>query len=431
LNGGRTFAVDYLNEYTTFYGAPMSYDNDVDVLTYNGWTYTYDAQNRLVSAALNGTTIATFYYDGLNRQIARSINGVITFSVWDGDWAVLEEYGTSNTITQKYLQGYHGLVKTLQDNIYYYQDELGSTSHIATSSGALLEYYKYDLYGKPNYWSAANSQLPTSNYNVHDLGDGGARWIPELGLYDDRNRFMSPDLGRFLQPDPIGFKGDASNLYRYVGNDWANKTDPMGLVALASGDVNLVDPKEMRALQHLQAILNLRLSLGYGATQLAGLYNAINHLSNQNLQFGPVSATQKGASPLNPSTVKTGIDMLKQAISDSDVTQYVGYTMLRDPQGHLHGPYKSVSFQAPDGSFKEKSLGKFSANWTVVVNAHVHPPGHWTWSDVDRFLANEGPVFRNQDRMDVRRGGRPDGFAEALFKASQHTFDANGVEVVR
>jgi RHS repeat-associated protein len=249
LNGGGTFAVDYLNEYTTFNGLPLSSDNDGDVLTYNGWTYTYDAQNRLTTAMLNGTTIASFYYDGLNRQIARSINGLITFSVWDGDWAVLEEYGTSNTVTQKYLEGYHGLVKTLQDNIYYYQDELGSTSHIANSSGALLEYYKYNLYGKPTYWSAVNSQIATSNYNVRDLGNGGARWIPELALYDDRNRFMSPTLGRFIQPDPIGFKGDASNLYRYVGNDWANKTDPMGLVALASGEVNVVDPKEMRALR--------------------------------------------------------------------------------------------------------------------------------------------------------------------------------------
>ena len=48
-------------------------------------------------------------------------------------------------------------------------------------------------------------------------------------MYDLRNRFYSPDLGRFLQPDPIGFKGDGSNLYRYCGNDWANRTDPMGL----------------------------------------------------------------------------------------------------------------------------------------------------------------------------------------------------------
>ena len=62
----------------------------------------------------------------------------------------------------------------------------------------------------------------------HDLY-AGERWIPELGMYDLRNRFMSPELGRFLQSDPIGFKGDASNLYRYCGNDPVDKSDPTGL----------------------------------------------------------------------------------------------------------------------------------------------------------------------------------------------------------
>jgi len=248
LNGGGTFQVNNLNEYTTYNGAAVGNGNKGNVQTYNGWTYTYDAQNRLLSAALSGTTIATFYYDGLNRQIARSINGVITFSVWDGDWAVLEEYGTSNTVIQKYLQGYHGLVKTLQDNIYYYQDELGSTSHIANASGALLEYYKYNLYGKPTYWSPSGSQLTASSYGVKDLFTG-QRWIVQIGLYDDRNRFMSPDLGRFLQPDPIGFKGDASNLYRYCGNDWANRSDPMGL---GERDSNPVLFKQIRYSDQLE-----------------------------------------------------------------------------------------------------------------------------------------------------------------------------------
>jgi hypothetical protein len=40
---------------------------------------------------------------------------------------------------------------------------------------------------------------------------------------------MAPELGRFLQADPIGFKGDGSNLYRYCGNDPIDKSDPMGL----------------------------------------------------------------------------------------------------------------------------------------------------------------------------------------------------------
>jgi RHS repeat-associated protein len=125
-------------------------------------------------------------------------------------------------------------VKTLIDNVYYYQDELGSTSHIASMSGALIESYQYDVYGKPRVYDSGGvyhaGATPVANFL-----QGGARWMPELGLYDDRNRFMSPDLGRFIQPDPIGFKGDASNLYRYCGNDWANRTDPMGLEAAAQG----------------------------------------------------------------------------------------------------------------------------------------------------------------------------------------------------
>jgi RHS repeat-associated protein len=166
---------------------------------------------------------------GQFAPMSASSSTVTIFSVWDGDWAILEEYAPGNVLIEKYLQGYHGLVKTFVNNVYYYQDELGSTSHVADSNGALLEYYKYDLYGKPKFFDAGNNQLSGSNAGVQDLGAGGARWIPQLRLYDDRNRFMSPDLGRFLQPDPIGFKGDASNLYRYCGNDWANKTDPMGL----------------------------------------------------------------------------------------------------------------------------------------------------------------------------------------------------------
>jgi hypothetical protein len=48
-------------------------------------------------------------------------------------------------------------------------------------------------------------------------------------LYDYRNRFYHPGLGRFLQPDPIGFAGDSSNLYRYCGGDPVNRRDPSGL----------------------------------------------------------------------------------------------------------------------------------------------------------------------------------------------------------
>jgi uncharacterized protein RhaS with RHS repeats len=50
-------------------------------------------------------------------------------------------------------------------------------------------------------------------------------------LNDYRNRVELPTLGVFLQPDPIGFKGDAANLYRFVNNNAVNRIDPLGLRA--------------------------------------------------------------------------------------------------------------------------------------------------------------------------------------------------------
>jgi RHS repeat-associated protein len=204
------------------------YDANGNLKSYKGRTYTYDAQNRLTSASNNGTQIASFRYDGKNRQIARNINGVIRINVWDG-WELIEEYASGTLRAAAYLQGTTGVIKswTYSNVLYYYQDKLGSTTHVANPSGALLETYRYDLYGTPSYYRN-NVKQDSSLYGINDLY-AGERWIGELGLYDLRNRFMSPELGRFLQTDPIGFKGDASNLYRYCHNDPADFSDPMGL----------------------------------------------------------------------------------------------------------------------------------------------------------------------------------------------------------
>ncbi|HYJ05475.1 MAG TPA: RHS repeat-associated core domain-containing protein [Chthoniobacterales bacterium] len=159
---------------------------------------------------------------------------------------MIEEYGSNRAVA--YLQGATGVIKSWTHNsvIYYYQDNLGSTTHVANASGALLESFHYDLYGKPSQVSA---------YGIVDLY-AGERWIGVLGLYDLRNRFMSPELGRFLQADPIGlqiagaklsaqakaffpagqapeaFASTELNLYRYCHNGSVNKSDSTGLITI-------------------------------------------------------------------------------------------------------------------------------------------------------------------------------------------------------
>jgi RHS repeat-associated protein len=215
--GQQTAAYDYAGNMTTGF--------DVSA-------YSYDAQNRLLNVIKGGVTM-TFAYDGLNRQVSRILAGIgqgpdwgTTFSVWDG-WDLIEEYRSGNNVTAAYLYGPDGLVKNLTANEFYYHDGSGSTSHLADSAGNLLEWYRYDLQGTPVFYDANNNQLPASNYAVRHLFTG-QQWYGDVGLYDLRNRFYSPDIGRFLQPDPVGFRGDPTNLYRYSGNNPVTRFDPTG-----------------------------------------------------------------------------------------------------------------------------------------------------------------------------------------------------------
>ena len=169
----------------------------------------------------------SFKYDGLNRQVRRTLSSTntTTYSTWDG-WDLVEEYTNNPLVIQaRYLYGPTGVIKELQNNRYYCQDGSGSTALLADNTGHLLEWYRYDLQGTPLFYYPNDTQRSPnqSGYSVRHLFTG-QQWHQDIGLYDLRNRFYSPDLGRFLQPDPIGFRG-GNNLYRYCGNNPVTRRD--------------------------------------------------------------------------------------------------------------------------------------------------------------------------------------------------------------
>jgi len=67
------------------------------------------------------------------------------------------------------------------------------------------------------------------------FGYTGQVWIGAIGLYYYKTRMYSPVLGRFLQPDPVGYAA-GMNLYAYVSGDPINLRDPSGL-----GPENIID----------------------------------------------------------------------------------------------------------------------------------------------------------------------------------------------
>jgi RHS repeat-associated protein len=232
----RSYTTGNLNEYTSesTTGSITSNANG-DLQSYNGWTYTYDAQNRL-QYAVNGGTTLQFWYDGLNRQIVRymNVNGVVTItrSVWDG-WNLIEERDQNDSPVEFYLHGaqtdelvarFGGAYGTT----WYCQDGRGNISHLVGDGNEVLERYTYGLTGGPQFFDPSGNGRSQSAWDNRFLFQG-REYLKETGLYDYRNRFYLFGLGRFLQPDPIRFAGDPSNLYRYCGGDPVNWTDPFGL----------------------------------------------------------------------------------------------------------------------------------------------------------------------------------------------------------
>jgi RHS repeat-associated protein len=162
--------------------------------------------------------------------------------VYDG-WSLLEERNASGVEQARY---YHGamidelLLRITANTYYYHHDGLGSTIALTDSTGALAESYTYDVFGAATILST-NAQLLAVSAVGNRFLFTGREYLAEIGLYDYRNRFYSPSLGRFLQTDPIGFDAGDVNLYRYVGNSTMLLCDPFGTEPVPT--MGLPDPR--------------------------------------------------------------------------------------------------------------------------------------------------------------------------------------------
>lgn len=231
--GGTPYTTNNINQYVAVDGDSPTYDIDGNLHTRDGWTYTYDAQNRLISAQ-SAQTVVGFSYDGRDRCVSRTIGGSVTFYYYAG-WNLIEEQNSSGLEVAHYVHG-GGFDRpisrvTAAGASYYHHDALGSIVALSNANGVVTERYSYDVFGKPTFKDGSDNIVEGSASGNRFLFTG-REYLQEVALYDYRNRVYDAGLGRFLQTDPARFGRGDQNMYRYAKNNPARITDPSGLGCL-------------------------------------------------------------------------------------------------------------------------------------------------------------------------------------------------------
>jgi YD repeat-containing protein len=92
------------DEFTYEYDENGNLIKKVEKATGEVTTYTYDAENQLISVISEQGSVISYKYDGLGRRIEKNVDGKITRYVYDNEDIILEYDGEGNLIA-KYIHG--------------------------------------------------------------------------------------------------------------------------------------------------------------------------------------------------------------------------------------------------------------------------------------------------------------------------------------
>ena len=256
LGQSYNYQTTSLNQYWTDGVNNMTNGNEHELAAYQNVNYSYINDSHVWLIA--GTDVVgqqsryEMYYDALGRRVVTVLNGSTTYYVYDGEKSILEYRGWSGgpSATDVYGKGIDEILKrtdytrTTNQTVYYQGDHEGSITHLTDATGSILEYYRYDVFGKPTIYNSSGQAIQNSAFGNRILFTG-REYVATFGIYEYRNRAYHPGLGRFMSEDPKGFDAGDYNLFRYCHNDPEDLTDPMGLDG-TSVSVNPVETIQLR-----------------------------------------------------------------------------------------------------------------------------------------------------------------------------------------
>ena len=152
--------------------------------------------------------------------------------------------------------------------VYYHNDPLGSPIAATDAGGNLLWQEDYAPYGE---------RLRREDQGKDSVWYTGKEEDPDLGLYYYGARWYAPEIGRFLEIDPVGFdegNPQSFNRYAYANNNPYKFVDPDGKAALwlnsARRDLALNDSIAAANMSNRAALAGVASAVIVGSIFVAG-----------------------------------------------------------------------------------------------------------------------------------------------------------------
>lgn len=207
--------------------------------------YRWHANGMLAEVRTPDGKVVSFGYDALGRRVSKRTGGALHRFGWDGN-VVLHEWDTDesrmpglvkdDTGREEYdgAEKPESLVTWVYDGTSFtpvakvsgderytiVHDYLGTPTQAYDSKGELVWEMLLDVYGRVMECRGDLTLVPFRYQGQYEDA--------ETGLYYNRFRYYSPEMGMYISSDPIGLVGNNPTLYGYVQdvNTWI---DELGL----------------------------------------------------------------------------------------------------------------------------------------------------------------------------------------------------------
>ncbi|MEW5963833.1 MAG: RHS repeat-associated core domain-containing protein [Pseudomonadota bacterium] len=224
------------------------------------YAYTYNAAGRLKTVSYEGNLKGTYVYNGLEQLITRVITNSGTLdgtihTVHDRSGNVIAEIDAAGQTVREYVWlpegGYAGTdpgsgsgaglplavvdgVNTASPVTYHvHADHLGRPIRMTDATKAAVWQATWQPWGAP--------QSITGSLVLNHRFPG--QWFQlESGLHYNWHRHYDPSLGRYTQPDPLGFV-DGPAVFAYASGNPLEFVDFLGLSPETPSGPVIIDPR--------------------------------------------------------------------------------------------------------------------------------------------------------------------------------------------